>query len=294
MKTISARVWIPVTLVAGAFSISLISYAQGRGKPAQTNIPRPNVTNVPHSRKATRMLLPPEAVAERRVLYAQSERLAAEARALLASGDLSGAERAALGALAATPNVQGGIRPLHTLPLLLGDIYLREGKYEKALQWYLPSRQNVWRMGGGLNLDVALCYARLGNYEQARRFYSDQELLQYSSIHSEDLPGTDSPQALEASIQMARGMDAFLSGRKQEAFEDMGEAARLAPADGLIPYYQGMSLVHMGRYSETLPYFARAATFGHGKVARDSQSRIAGWPAQERQKAMQQAAQLQH
>ena len=111
----------------------------------------------------------------------------------------------------------------------------------------------------------------------AKRFYSDQAVLQYSSIKAEDLPGTNNPQSLEASILLARGLDAFFSDRNQEALADLDAAGRLAPRNGLIPYYAGMSLVHTNRAAEATPYFRRAAQYGRGRIAQDAQRRAAGY-----------------
>lgn len=209
-----------------------------------------------------------EAKAAHRALYAETERLKQDARALLKAGDLGGAERTALAAMAATPVVGGKrLRPVLGLPFLLGDIYLRQEKYREALSYYLPGSRNTMRFG--LNLDVALCYSRLGDHDTARRFYSDRATLQYDSrIRAADLPGTGDPKSLEASILLARGMDAYVSDRNQEAFDNFEAAGRLAPQNGLIPFYVARSLAAMNREMEAKPYYRLAAQNGQGEIAR--------------------------
>lgn len=196
-----------------------------------------------------------------------------QARFLMSEGDLRGAEQLCLKAIAARERL-GDMASVFDRNLL-GEIYLKSGRYEKALATYLPNYQ--YTQDVRMNLNVALAYARLRNYQQAKRFYSDQALLRYSSIKKEDLPGTSNPQSLEASILLARGMEAFLTSRKQEALADFNAAGRLAPGNGLIPYYAGMSLVHLNRPAEAAAYFRRAAEHGRGKIAQDARSRAVGY-----------------
>ncbi len=212
--------------------------------------------------------MPPEVAKAWAAQWAESDRQLKKARSLYEAGDLTGAEQACFAAVGATPPAPNGqkLRPPASIAFLLGDIYLRQGKYQKALACYLPASQRAWR-AGGVNLDAALCYARLGNDKMARRFYSDKVLLQYRAFQKGGLPGTSNRRSLEASILLARGMNAFISGRKQAAFENLDAAGKLAPSNELIAYYSGMSLVHMHRYAESAPYFRRAAQLGHGKRA---------------------------
>ncbi len=234
----------------------------------------------------------PQFSAAERALYAEAYQHEKEAHDLFVSGDLPGAEQAANASLAAAPIINGRQAKMPLVRQLLGKIYLAEGRNQDALNAFQSCYHNI--ADAGQNLDIAIAYARLGNYEQAKHFYSNRAITQYrlsqEPLLPEGLPGTADLKHLEASALLARGIDAFFSGQKQEAFNDLEAAGRLAPANGLIPYYQGMALLHMNRRSEILPYFARAATFGHGEVATEAQQRLSGWPAPARAEAMRQAA----
>ena len=83
-----------------------------------------------------------------------------------------------------------------------------------------------------MNLNVALAYVRLGNYLQAKKFYSDQDVLQYKSIKAEYLPGTDNIRLLEASILLGRGLDTFFTGQKEESFDNFAAANKIVPENG--------------------------------------------------------------
>lgn len=220
----------------------------------------------------TALPVSPQTKAAEDVLFAESRREEAQARALYASGDLAGAEQASLRSLAAAPIIGGVKQQVPFVPRLLGRIYLAEGQNQKALEWLRSAYPNT--ADSGIDLDVALAYCRLGNYEQARRFYSDQAILQYhvagKDADAQDLPGADSPQSLESSILLARGIDAFFEARKNDALADFAAAAILVPQNPLIHYYSGMALLHLGRYAEAAPHFQSAASFGHGPLAKVS------------------------
>ena len=112
--------------------------------------------------------------------------------------------------------------------------------------------------------------ALLGNDEMARQFYSDQSILQYSSISPRDLPGTNTHQTLEASILLAQGLDEYLTSRQQEAFEDFNIATKLARRNGLAPYYAAKCLLELKRFQEAIPYFEQAAKYGRGRLAEEA------------------------
>lgn len=223
-------------------------------------------------RRRTSWPIDPEERAEYDALFAESRHRLSEARSLYASGNLLGAEQACLASMAATPIIGGQKQPAPFVPRLLGRIYLAEGQNQKALEWFRSTYSNT--VDSSIDLDVALAYCRLGNYEQARRFYSDQAILQYhvagKDADAQDLPGADSPQSLESSILLARGIDAFFEARKNDALADFAAAAILVPQNPLIHYYSGMALLHLGRYAEAALHFQSAASSGHGPLAKVS------------------------
>lgn len=212
--------------------------------------------------------------------FAEARRLEAEARAQFRSGNLAEAEQVAHRAWQTSLGLTGEGQALPTIALLLGDIRLRQGRYEDALRYYLPTGQSTWR--SGLNLDVALCYVRLGNYEAARRSYSDEAVLQYvpqdqRSEYHRSMPGMASPRALEASILFARGNESAMSGSHAEAISDFEAAGKLAPTNGLVAYCAGTSLVYLNRPAEATPFFRRAAQYGRGRIAQDAATRVAAF-----------------
>lgn len=225
-------------------------------------------TNSHPPRRYTKHSLPPEVEAQEAARLVPGTQMMQQARSLMRAGDLSGAERVCLEAV----DVFQGTPSVASAQQLLGEIYLAGGQNEKALRSFHAGNQ--YTQNPTLSLDVALAYCRLGNYEQARRFYSDQAILQYhvagKDINPQDLPGTDSPQSLEASILLARGIDAFFEARKDDALADFATAAHLGEENPLIHYYNGMALLHQGRYAEAAPHFQAAASSGHGPLAKVS------------------------
>ncbi len=198
------------------------------------------------------------------------------AEGLLGRGDLDGAESAAREAIALSPH-GGGVTA--QAERLLGQIAMKRGRYEQALGYFLADDQPGRELGHGRDLDVALCYARLGNHQMARRYYSDRMVLRFAhDITARDLPGTRTPQALEASILLARGFDSYLSGGTRKAFENLQAAERLAPANGYIPYLAGRSLVTMGRHADAVRYFRKAMRHGRGEYADEAWRRVPDAP----------------
>ena len=198
---------------------------------------------------------------------AQASRSEIEARALLRAGKLTEAEQVAIVGQALW------LRDPQRLPhpmfqWLLGDVRLRQGRYADALQYYQLASKHSARSGEELN--IALCFVRLGNDEMARQFYSDQTLLRYSSISLRELPGTNNHQALEASILLAHGLEGYLTHQEQEALEDLDAAGKLAPHNGLIAYYAAQCLLRLKRSQDAVPYLQRAAKYGHGQIAKES------------------------
>lgn len=214
-------------------------------------------------------------LAEWHAAYAPSDALYTQAKALSDAGDLKGAEAACIDALSTPPVLRGQAMPVPFVAHLLGQIYLKDGQYEKAVQWLQGARSNT--AGGSLNLDLALAYIRLGDYTHAQECYSDQATLRYCPEQtSQDLPGTASPQALEASILLARGLDAFLEGRHNDALPDLQRANKLAPSNAVIAYQCAQILSEKGRYAEAAPLYETATARGHGIIGDDARRRSAG------------------
>ena len=212
-------------------------------------------------------------LAEREAAYAPSDAFRKEAILLYQSGNMAGAETACLNALNAVPVIQGQPQHVPFVADLLGQIYLKEGQYEKAVQWLQSARPNT--AGGSLDLDLALAYVRLGDYKHAQELYSDQATLRYyPQGDAQDLPGTDAPVNLEASILLARGLDAYLEHRYDDALPDLQRANKLAPSNALIAYHCARILTDKGHYSEAASLYKTAAATGRGAIGEEAKRRL--------------------
>lgn len=213
-----------------------------------------------------------QAMAEDKAAHAPSDAFYQQAKTLYQSGDFKGAEEACLNALNVPPVIHGQTQYVPFVANLLGQIYLKDGQYEKAIQWLQGSKAHT--VGGTLNLDLALAYLRLGDYKQAQECYSDQATLRYyPQGDSSDLPGTDSPDHLEASILLARGLDAYLEHRYDDALPDLQRANTLAPSNALIAYHCAKILDDKGHYSEATALYKIAAATGRGIISEDAKRR---------------------
>ena len=226
--------------------------------------------------------LSPEAVKAMQEDMAPSETLRKQGQALYEAGDLAGAEQTYLKALDAAPDFGNGVKPTAALiGRLLGQAYLKDGQYDKAIHWLGGARKTL-TTGGGLDLDLALAYVRSGDYANARSLYSDQAIMQYHSggkkLLSEDLPGTDTPQALEASILLARGEDAYLEHRRDDALVDFQAAHRLAPDNAMIAGHCGELLSTSGHGAAAVPLLEQGEK-GRGPIAEDARRWLSGIPA---------------
>jgi hypothetical protein len=217
-----------------------------------------------------------------------SEQARKRAQKLLELGDIVGAEQEANDAI----RLASGISPLtqELARRLIAHIRMEQGQYQDALKLLGAD----WIPGGSsrVGLDIALCYVRLGNLPMARKFYSDEEILRYSFIKREDLPGICTSPTLEASILMARGLLSYFSYINADAARDLHAANRLAPRNGMIPYFNGKALIKANRASELAQCFARAATFGNAMVSNDAMRRLSYLPKEVLGKALADAANL--
>lgn len=197
------------------------------------------------------------------------------ARTLYDAGDLAGAERAAGAAKA-------GLNGDSRLMRLVARIRIKQGRYQEALQDIL-STQLGSEMGHLTELDMALCYVRLGEIEKARQFYSDQFVLERDSrIKPEDLPGTQDARSLETSILLARGTEILTRGSEKEAAEEFKAASQLTPNNGLIAYLTGKTLSQSGRAEEAQPYWHKAMQNARGEWTKEAKRYIDGWTAWQR------------
>ena len=189
------------------------------------------------------------------------------ARELMKQGRLNKAEQETL----------EGLRLMQPLPdttgyQLLGEIYLKGGQNQKALQSFQTTSRHTQNTRLGLN--AALAYCRMGDYEHARQFNPDPLILQHTiggkSLDRADLPGTDNLNDLEASILLARGMDAASTCDFEEAIANYQAASRYASVNPLIHYFWADALFadttlgHQDRTAEAVSHFEAAAKRAHG------------------------------
>jgi len=245
-----------------------------------TNAPMARISLVPHETPAQR--------AHWEEIMGKGTDMEKQARALMDQGNLPAAEQQIKQAIA----YYNGLPELHgtgdwytpRARQTLGDIYLKGGQYQKALAAYgIVGKQTKGAgapMGPSLNLGVALAYCGLGDYEDARQYYSDKAITQYNfagdTINPSDMPGTDSPQSLEASIYLARGIDFYVHEMNAHAADDFAAAGKLTPNNPLLNYYWGDALDRLNRPQEAIPHAQIAAERGHGALAEIAKHKLIG------------------
>jgi tetratricopeptide (TPR) repeat protein len=198
-----------------------------------------------------------------------------EAQASFDKGDYRTAEQLARQSIALAPMIDGVQQaPMGASYLLTGDVRMELGDYAGALSQYKVAEGSTWRPAQGLN--VAICYARLGRLAEARKLYSERQILQYNGIAKADLPGTDTATSLEASLLLARGLDRYFAGRFSQALKDFEATKPLARNNPVAAYYSGMALSFLNRGKEAALEFQTAAKNGRGDLAKDAVARSRG------------------
>lgn len=245
-------------------------------------------TNAPLMRTALISHETPEQRAHWTAIMSKGNDMEKQARALMDQGNLPAAEqqiKQAISYYEGLPELHGdGYMYTPRARQTLGDIYLKGGQYQKALAAYgivgKQTRGAGAPMGPSLNLGVALAYCGLGDYEDARQYYSDKAITQYSfggkKVGPSDLPGTDSPQTLKASILLARGIDFYFHEMNAHAAEDFAAAGKLTPDNPLLNYYWGDALDRLNRPQEAIPHAQIAAERGHGALAEIAKHKLIG------------------
>lgn len=224
-----------------------------------------------------------------------------EARQLLKERRFADAEKACYRALSLSPTIQG--QPANTTAMqLLGDVRLEQKQYQKALETYFRARQHTRNLE--LDLNIALCYLKLGDVDKAHKFYNEKKLFDKrlgnnqlpgeKETYMASLPGTETAKTMEASIYFARGREKSSFAQVNEAVEDYKKALVLVPHNALISYSCAWDLASFYRGEEAIPYWARAAAFGKGYIAEEGRNRVHNllMPAQA-EKALQDARKIQ-
>ena len=275
------KTMVNTALATCAFSLSLANVAfshqnksgdESKSTPPAVPLAKPSPAQPETKRRG--ITIDPEAAARYQEASKPSFEAMRQAELLFRKHDLTGAENAAKESMRLA--WEAGAGDVGSSRNLIRKIRMQQGKYQEALEWIGAD----WQQGAdsSLDLDVALCYVRLGNTTKARQFYSDENTLRYaSSLTVQDLPGTRNRKMLEASILIARGIDKFFRATgEKEALADFDAALTLAPQNGLAAYYAAQSLVVLGRRTEATPYFIKAAQNGHGTFVKQARRWIPG------------------
>jgi tetratricopeptide (TPR) repeat protein len=202
-------------------------------------------------------------------------------------GDLDGCLKAAERAshLAKTLGVSSRLEAAQRLK---GRVLIRQGKPRKALE----ALQKGWKSvenAKGVDLDVALCYIRLGDTKRAAQFYSQQDMLaRSSSVSAADLPPANTRKGLEARILLARGGLFSSTGLFEDAARDYDAAALLTPRNALI-HYRLAAALPLARRSERPVHFAYALKHGSPKIQRKAQYGLAEFDRETQAKAIAKA-----
>lgn len=194
-----------------------------------------------------------------------------KAGGLFSKGDYEGAAGSATRAIALSKSLKAWSIERES-QRLLGEIRVSQGRYREALT-LLPIdwRKNVPPY---TDVNVALAFLKIGDLVHAHQFFHPDAFYNKGGPRADDLPSVATAKGLEARIRYARGMNYFLRGRELLALREFQIADRLAPDNGLIDYYAGMSLVHMGKMQEAKPYFRATAARATGWMQADAKKRI--------------------
>ena len=210
------------------------------------------------------------------------------ARELLKAGQILAAEEECRKAVALSPRIStpstGPVIANSEAVKLLGEIYLREGKNREALKTFLPSLPHT--AGSGPNLNVVIAYCRLGDFQNAKRYYSDSmiqtvkhEWQSFGGLSDADIPGTRTLATLEASALYSIGLDIRAEARVEEALEYLLAAERLVPKNPLIAHAVAGTYMRLHNPEEAWPRYQTVMARGHGTLVSRSKEHVEGLKA---------------
>jgi tetratricopeptide (TPR) repeat protein len=154
---------------------------------------------------------------------------------------------------------------------VLAMVYIREQKYAEAIKVYDDLHASNPRGGSYLEqINLALCYLRLGKYDEAGLHYRNSDRIEARHIQTNDPPasdyaGTDTPTKLEASILMNRGVYMAGFGSKSEGLIDLRQAHVLLPDNPIVAYYLVRNLSLDKDTAESLALYKIIEKNGHEK-----------------------------
>jgi tetratricopeptide (TPR) repeat protein len=204
--------------------------------------------------------LPKEVLAEFLAEVGDAEEHLRQADDLIAEGSYSAAEKQCEVAMAVGPHI--GVNPYGPSLLKLGDVHSAEGNYRDALAEYLGGGRTTAR--DGLDLDIALCYFRLGNYSQAGRADAAgivRRLHDGMKDIDREVGGPGDNKSLEGYILYAKALILSHHVQETQAVKLFAQAQALLPGHALLAYDQARSLAYLHRYAEAAAQMAIATKF---------------------------------
>jgi tetratricopeptide (TPR) repeat protein len=254
-----------LVLIAGTVLLSPVPTG-AQDRPSQKVSPRSTTirpANIVQDKPIISRRLPPEMVAGIKAALERENTPYRNAQKLLREGNLTAAEAECHKAIAAI--VKFHRRPWDKRSIrLLGEIYLAQGRTQEALLEFLNSHNP---RGPQTDFPLSLAYCRLGDYERAKRYFSDRYILESNSLLTpSDLPGMQDIKSLQASNHLARGMILASKGDAREAVKEFAVAEQLAPKNPAIAVLYALSLSFINRREEAIPRYAIATTYGSSNV----------------------------
>jgi tetratricopeptide (TPR) repeat protein len=156
---------------------------------------------------------------------------------------------------------------------VLAMVYIRELRYADAIKVYDDLRltdPTRYSQSSLEQLNLALCYMRLGKYDEAGLHYQNTDhatvrVLSPNDPPASDYPGTDTPTKLEASILMNRGAYIAGFGSQSEGLIDLRQAHVLLPDNPIVAYYLVRNLSLEKDAAESLELYKIIEKNAHGK-----------------------------
>jgi len=237
-----------------------------------------SASEVSSNQNVTRKVWPAQVQKEFNAQLARTSTADKEARQLLKERRFDEAEKACYHALALCPKINGEPFDI-SAQQLLGDVYQAQGRYKEAVEVYATSCKHTFANDNEeTELKIALCYLKLGDMENAHKFYTEEKFYSVERFFggttakqkADDfsmLPGDKTPKTMEASLLYTLGAEKNLYGYPEEANALYKKTLELAPRNALAARYMAWNLDFFGKRDEAVPYWARAAVFGKGYIA---------------------------
>lgn len=164
---------------------------------------------------------------------------------LLKNGQWEAAEKTALEAKALLPSPGPYAFVLIQVNQVLAFIRIHAGRYQEALPLLEEIRPKGMNADPRSELMIALCYARLGQMDAARRCYANgnkgSQVLRIvfegdAAQMARSLPSMASDRGVEANILFVLGFDLFYRSGRQEMLRYLESAAKAASYNSVLAF----------------------------------------------------------